>query len=799
MSYDMGTRLMYLFFVPHRQEGEYEMFIKSKRWQYAITAVIAALCLTGSGQKISEVKATGNSTDTIVKLDEKLGVAPGAVLSELQAHENDGYYLGTPYTGSPLTPENCMRPNGAYDGNGGMNCTGFVAYVLEKCGADLSGIANRGYRGGKVNASNWYHWITENSVEYYHYDTIDELLAGGKAQKGDVIYFEPISWESEDADCHIGFFWGNNGKDNAFWHSSTHPSRGNQISVLEAKCKSTVYPFKITHTGDLEVKKSSGDVALVEGNSSYSLKGAEFTVYQKGTQNPVAVIVTDEKGYGKAEGLPAGTYDIKETKAPKGYALNLEVKSVTVKAGETVCYTCEDQPFYNPVEMVIEKIDSETGNAAAQGKATLAGAEFLVKYYDKEVSGNLESQEYQPVRTWKFMTDEEGKVKWKKEYLTEGDSFYEKNGQVILPLGTITVQEIKAPEGYQINDQIFIQNITAKSTQEAAKLHIFQTVKVEEKILRGDLELIKVADGTMKRLSGIPFRITSRTTGESHRIITDKNGYASTSAKFNLHTTNTNRGESSEDGIWFGGGNPENESGALPYDTYFVEELECENNSDRILLPAIEVEITKDNNTVNLGTLTNDKKPMPEISTTAIDRDSGSHEAVPRENMILIDQVLWENLTPRKEYVLKGILMDGETGEELLIGGEKVTAEKVFVPEEEAGNVDVQFEFDASGLGGRTTVVFEELYCEDKLIAVHADIEDEGQSIQFEEIPEEPELPEEPEEPEKPEEPKTETPKEINKPETVTTGDSANLIVLIICALLSCAVVVKCVRISRRK
>ena len=111
----------------------------------------------------------------------------------------------------------------------------------------------------------------------------------------------------------------------------------------------------------------------------------------------------------------------------------------------------------------------------------------------------------------------------------------------------------------------------------------------------------------------------------------------------------------------------------------------------------------------------------------------------------------------------------------------------------------MQFEFDASGLGGRTTVVFEELYCEDKLIAVHADIEDEGQSIQFEEIPEEPELPEEPEEPEKPEEPKTETPKEINKPETVTTGDSANLIVLIICALLSCAVVVKCVRISRRK
>ena len=78
------------------------MFIKSRRWQYAITAVLTALCLTGSSQKICEVKATGNSTDTIVKLDEKLGVAPGAVLAELQAHENDGYYLGTPYTGEPV-------------------------------------------------------------------------------------------------------------------------------------------------------------------------------------------------------------------------------------------------------------------------------------------------------------------------------------------------------------------------------------------------------------------------------------------------------------------------------------------------------------------------------------------------------------------------------------------------------------------------------------------------------------------------------------------------------------------------
>ena len=224
----------------------------SMRWSGTIMAVVIVICLALGRQTVTYVKSADNNTtkSKIVKLDEKLGVRPGAVLAELKAHESDGYYLGTPYDSTPLTPENCMRPNGAYGGAGGMNCTGFVAYVLEKCGADLSGIASRGYRGGKVNASNWYHWLTENSVEYYHYSTVEELLAGKRAQKGDVIYFEPISWESAGADCHIGFFWGNHAGENLFWNSSAKPENGNQISQLISKSPSTVYLFKITHTGD---------------------------------------------------------------------------------------------------------------------------------------------------------------------------------------------------------------------------------------------------------------------------------------------------------------------------------------------------------------------------------------------------------------------------------------------------------------------------------------------------------------------------------------------------------------------
>ena len=160
-----------------------------------LSVILAVVSLSGSSMPVVSANSAERiaKKETIVKLDEKLGAEPGKVLEELKKHEKDGYYLGTPYSGYPLTAENCMRPNGAYGGNGAMNCTGFVAYVLEKCGADLSGIDKGSLRGGKVNASNWFHWMTDNAVESYHYNTIEELLAGGKAQKGDVIYFEPVS------------------------------------------------------------------------------------------------------------------------------------------------------------------------------------------------------------------------------------------------------------------------------------------------------------------------------------------------------------------------------------------------------------------------------------------------------------------------------------------------------------------------------------------------------------------------------------------------------------------------------
>lgn len=608
--------------------------------------------------------------------------------------------------------------------------------------------------------------MTDNAVESYHYNTIEELLAGGKAQKGDVIYFEPVSWEEEDADCHIGFFWGDNSNDNRFWHSASIPSSGNQISQLVAKSRSTIYLFKTTHNGSLEIMKSSARSEITADNQLYSLEGAEYTVCKSGTSEAVCVIRTDKKGYGKAENLPEGSYDIKETKAPKGYVLDTKIRQITVNAGQTVTYECQDEPEKTKVEILIRKQDAETGKGQAQAGLSLAGAEFHVAFFDSIFDNQNEIGVKVPLRSWKLKSDADGVVRMDEAHLISGDPFFENNE---LPLGTITVWEMHAPEGYLVDTVTHCIRTGTEQNGSYKALKIWNPVEIKEKLIRGDLKLVKAADKTLKRLSDIPFQITSKATGESHVILTDKNGEASTGAYWNPHTVNTNEGKTSEDGIWFGEGTPDNTRGALPYGTYLVEELSCKNNEDRMLIPAFEVEVTKEMRVIDLGTLTNDEHPVPEIGTRASDRETGTHNGKRTEQVTVIDQVKWKNLEIGKEYVVKGTLMDKETKEPVLQNGKEVTAEKKLIPDTDSGEIQMEFTFDATKLNGEQVVVFEEVYLEEKLVAVHADLEDEGQSVTYKK--------EKQVEEEKPESP--EKPKETEKAKTVATGDGSYVKILV--------------------
>ena len=117
----------------------------------------------------------------------------------------------------------------------------------------------------------------------------------------------------------------------------------------------------------------------------------------------------------------------------------------------------------------------------------------------------------------------------------------------------------------------------------------------------------------------------------------------------------------------------------------------------------------------------------PEIKTKAT--VDGEKEVDPLETITLTDTVTYRNLIPGKTYQVKGVLMDKGTGEKLLVDGKEVTAESIFIPDKPTGTVEIPFTFPASALAGKTIVVFESLYHEAKEVAVHADLEDEDQTI----------------------------------------------------------------------
>ena len=121
---------------------------------------------------------------------------------------------------------------------------------------------------------------------------------------------------------------------------------------------------------------------------------------------------------------------------------------------------------------------------------------------------------------------------------------------------------------------------------------------------------------------------------------------------------------------------------------------------------------------------------IPRIGTTLTD-EAGSHEVLAGPDQVLVDVVAYENLVPGKSYDVVGTLMDKQTGEEVIVNGEPVTSRRSFVPDEPNGTVEVRFVVDASTLMGKTVVAFESVEQEGRELAIHADIEDDGQSVDF--------------------------------------------------------------------
>ena len=495
--------------------------------------------------------------------------------------------------------------------------------------------------------------------------------------------------------------------------------------------------------GNATLKKTSSNASITDGNGLYSIAGATYGVYSDNDcTKQLATLTTDNSGNTDTVEVKAGTVYIKELSAPAGYKVDNTVYSLNVEAGKTATLNVSDTPKVTDTLIELFKIDMETQKDTPQGDASLEGAEFTWKFYSGHYTAdNLLGE---PTKTWVTKTmaekDSDGTIHYvsrlSDEYKVSGDSFYTQDGKNVLPLGTLTVEETKAPSGYLLDgaymqangseEQIkgmYLTQITkdgdlavlsgnnqyhvsdkvirggvkiqkrdletsatkgqGSATLKDAEFEIISlndnTVLVDGKfynknevvktiltdiegvastsadllpygkyrieeskapegyltegakpiefeitedkkivdltdadtsiynqVKRGDLEGVKIGAGTHQRLAGVPFRITSKTTGESHIIVTDDNGQFSTSSDWASHKNNTNAGKTSEDGIWFGTSEPDDSKGALLYDTYEIEELRCDGNKGLKLIQAFEIIVSRNHTVIDLGTLTDE-------------------------------------------------------------------------------------------------------------------------------------------------------------------------------------------------
>ena len=549
---------------------------------------------------------------------------------------------------------------------------------------------------------------------------------------------------------------------------------------LECTSSHTSLNFQMSDVrSGLKLKKKLANTPINK-LCNYSLDGAEYKAYtttRNGVEttdvaNYLCTFRTDTAGNGyvidtnksrnleladqsngnyyKLVGVPLNTWVcIKETKNSTGCELDTKVYYLYYTEDNMQQTVTSTEPLKNdPLRITITKKDSTSGSNA--GATSLAGAEFTIKYYDVPVTGAGAVTSYAqvkgkaPTRTWVYRTDENGELHTVEpdKYLVKDASselFYD-DGYAVIPLGAITIEETKAPEGYTLAGSFYKKSLGGEVASNEDGV-IFVAVKdahslsnyfgenaiiKEEKVLRADLKFKKIALDTNEPLSGIAFRITSKTTGESHVVVTDENGMIDTSAI--KHSENTNAADKDNktiSGTWFYGNDDgekkiDDSLGALPFDTYEITEIATDTNTEYRLITPITVDLTKEADYTDgyqlydLGTVTN--IPEPYIETRALGVKTQDN-VIPANEKVDVDDISdYHFLEAGKTYTMKGVIKDPETGKAYKQpDGTYSLGHKVFTTDsDDTGYVSAEVRtplvLDTTGLDGKNVVVAEYLF-----------------------------------------------------------------------------------------
>lgn len=432
----------------------------------------------------------------------------------------------------------------------------------------------------------------------------------------------------------------------------------------------------------------------------------------------VKTIVTDKNGVAKtsADCLPYGKYIIRETATNDDYLNTSNEMRVTVSEdGKMYSFTAKDDIVRSGVK--ITKHDIETGTGDPLGGASLDGTKFEIKTLNEKpviVSG---------------VTYTKGQV---VHALTIKDGEASTSAH-LLPFGLYSIQEVKAGEGYLLTDG---EPHEFRIAKDGVLVNPFDGA-FENQVMRSDLEFTKKGDDGQDRLAGVAFKLTSKTTGESHVVVTDENGYFSSASSWNKHTHETNANDwalaaegvidssklDATAGVWFGGTTPDDSKGALPYDTYLIEELRCSANEGYQLIET-SVIVSRDGKVYDFGTLTDVKAS---ITTKAYDPMDGDSNIGMGNFLTIEDKVAYANLFPGRNYKLVAELHDAKTGD--LLSGD--VTEHTFTAQEPSGFEVVSINVpETYQHAGETITVYEKLYDEGgSLIAKHTDKDDVNQQV----------------------------------------------------------------------
>lgn len=503
--------------------------------------------------------------------------------------------------------------------------------------------------------------------------------------------------------------------------TAENTSEENGVTIVKTEKKNTPQKGTITveKTGEIfsnvtavgggYTDENGNDVALptiYQPEYSVSgLSGAVFEIYaDENITTPdgtvrvkkdelVATLKTNSKGTATSKQLYLGKYRVVETVAPYGTVINPEPHTVELTySGQNEKVTNTSTSFTNDrqkVEIDLTKVLEQNEKFNIGSNDEILNVSFGL-YADEDLKAANGSVIPKDGLLEIITCDEKDKATFTTD----------------LPIGSYYVKEISTDNHYILSEKKY-PVVFEYAGQDTATVHISVNdgEPIENEIIYGTIKGLKIDRETGENIAGAlfgMFKAEEKELSEKTAILT---------------------AESNEGGIF--------EFTDVPYGEYIVRELKPAEG----YLPNEEnytVTISENKEIIEI-TIENDK--IPELGTTAtID---GKKEFTVNGDITIDDVVSYKHLTAGKEYTIKGVLMDKSTGKQFLVDGKEVCSEVTFTPETADGEVTVSFTFDGSVITKETEIVaFETLYREGTEIAVHADIEDENQTVTIHPQPE---------------------------------------------------------------